>query len=120
MRTLKPRPQTLILRADRLSVELDGRSRTVQLAEHPDIAVLVNSIRATLNGDRDALRRDYTVTFDGDAGQWHLLLVPLQPGARKRVREIRIDGSQDRILTIAVQQTDGDHSLMTIHELPSP
>jgi hypothetical protein len=120
MRTLKPKPQTVILQANQLTVELGGRSRQLNLADHPDIAVLVDSIRATLNGDRQALQRDYMVSLDGDAAQWTMRLVPVGAKARARVRDIRIAGSQGAVRSIAVQQTDGDHSLMTIREQASP
>ena len=120
IRTLKPKPQTIILLANQLTVELGGRSHQLNLDDHPDIAVLVNSIRATLNGDRKVLQRDYVVSLSGDATQWTLNLAPVAPLARERVRAIRIDGRQGQVRSIAVQQTDGDHSLMTIRERTDP
>ncbi|MHB1667005.1 MAG: LolA-related protein [Thiomonas sp.] len=120
MRTLKPKPQTIILLANQLTVELGGRSHQLSLDDHPDIAVLVDSIRATLNGDRKVLQRDYVVSLSGDAAQWTLNLVPVDARARERVRAIRIDGRQGQVRSIAVQQTDGDHSLMTIRERTDP
>ncbi len=120
MRTLKPKPQTIILLANQLTVELGGRSHQLNLDDHPDIAVLVNSIRATLNGDLNLLQRDYLVGLSGDAARWTLNLVPVDPRARQRVRAIRIEGRQGQVRSIAVLQTDGDHSLMTIRERTDP
>ena len=120
MRTLKPKPQTIILLANQLTVELGGRSHQLNLDDHPDIAVLVNSIRATLNGDLNLLQRDYLVGLSGDAARWTLNLVPVDPRARQRVRAIRIEGHQGQVRSIAVLQTDGDHSLMTIRERTDP
>ena len=120
MRTLKPKPQTLILQGNQITSEMDGRSRQFDLRDHPDIAVLINSIRATLNGDRKALQRDFTVKLDGTAAHWDLSLTPVDAKARARVRSIRIGGRQGRVQTVAVQQADGDSSLMTIHEQPLP
>ncbi len=116
MRTLKPKPQTLVLQGDQLTVELDGRSRQLSLNGHPEIGALVASIRATLNGDRRALEQDYQVALDGDAAHWTLVLVPRAAKARAQVREIRIGGRRGRVRSIAVQQSDGDSSLMTIRE----
>ncbi len=118
MRTLKPKPQTLILQANQVTFEMDGRSHQFDLRDHPDVAVLINSIRATLNGDRKTLQRDYTTTLKGNAAKWELTLTPVDAKARARVRQIEIGGRQGRVQTIAVQQADGDSSLMTIHELP--
>lgn len=118
MRTIKPKPQTLILQANQVTVEMDGRSHQFDLRDHPDIAVLINSIRATLSGDGQALRRAYTTTVKGNAAKWELTLAPVDAKARARVRSIEIAGTQGRVQTIAVQQADGDSSLMTIHEQP--
>lgn len=118
MRTLKPKRQTLILQANQVTLEMDGRSHQFDLRDHPDIAVLINSIRATLNGDRKALQRDYTTTLDGTAASWELTLSPVDAKARARVRRIQIGGRQGQVQTIAVLQADGDSSLMTIHEQP--
>lgn len=120
MRTLKPRPQTLILQGNQITAEMDGRTRQFDLRDHPDVAVLVNSIRATLNGDRKALQRDFTVSLDGTAAQWELSLAPVDARARSRVRSIRIGGRRGRVQTITVQQADGDSTLMSIREQPLP
>jgi len=118
MRTIKPKPQTLILQANQVTVEMNGRSHQFDLRDHPDVAVLINSIRATLNGDRKALQRDFTTTLKGNAASWELTLTPVDAKARARVRNIQIGGSQGRVQTIAVQQADGDSSLITIQEQP--
>ena len=120
MRTLKPRPQTLILEGNRLTADFDGRIHHINLDDHPDAAVLVDSIRATLNGDRAALEREYTVTLVGDRAHWTLTLVPRDARARARVSEIRIAGRRGQVRSIAVEQADGDHSLMTIREQAEP
>ncbi|MDE2175441.1 MAG: outer membrane lipoprotein carrier protein LolA [Betaproteobacteria bacterium] len=118
MRTLKPKRQTLILQANQVTLEMDGRSHQFDLRDHPDVAVLINSIRATLNGDCKALQRDYTTTLDGTAASWELTLSPVDAKARARVRRIQIGGKQGQVQTIAVLQADGDSSLMTIREQP--
>lgn len=120
MRTLKPKPQTLILEGNRLTAEIDGRTHHINLDDHPDAAVLVDSIRATLNGDRAALQREYTVTLTGDRAHWTLTLVPIAARARARVSEIRIAGHRGQVRSIAVEQSDGDHSLMTIRAQATP
>lgn len=120
MRTLKPKPQTLVLEGNQLSAEIDGRTHHIDLDDHPDVAVLIDSIRATLTGDLDALRREYAVSLSGDRAHWSLHLVPSDARARARVSEIRIEGRRGQVRSIAVQQADGDHSLMTIREQPAP
>ena len=120
MRTLKPKPQTLILEGNRLSAAIDGRTHHINLDSHPDAAVLVDSIRATLNSDRAALQREYTVSLAGERARWALTLVPLAARARSRVREIRIVGRGGQIHSIAVEHADGDHTLLTLREQAAP
>src|SRR5262245_34162166 len=49
--TLTPRPESLVLEGDRLTLEAKGRRRTFALQEHPVIWAFVESIRSTLAGD---------------------------------------------------------------------
>ncbi|HQU14652.1 MAG: LolA-related protein [Gammaproteobacteria bacterium] len=120
MRTLKPRPQTLVVQGNQVSVEADGRRRQFSLRSHPEVAGLVDGIRATLNGNLRALTRDYRVTLEGDAARWSLTLVPLDATVRARVRQVRIGGRENWVRTIAVQQADGDHSSLIIQQHAMP
>ncbi len=120
MRTLKPKPQTLTLRASQLSIESDGNLRQINLDNYPYAAALVGSIRSTLNGDSLALQHNYTIKLSGDAARWNMTLVPIDARARARVKEIRISGRQDQVRQIEVDQADGDHSQMFIRPLSMP
>lgn len=120
MRTLHPRPQSVVVRGSQVTLELDGRSRVFALDEQPEVAALVDGIRATLDGDLAALQRAYTTRLRGTPRVWSLELVPRLPAARARIREIDIGGSQATVRSIAIYQADGDHSLMMLHELAAP
>jgi hypothetical protein len=114
-RLTKPKPEAVILDGDKLILERsNGRKLTLSLSERPEVSGFVESIRATLSGDRSALERFYTVTLNGSAEQWQLSLVPLQPQMLKIIAEIRIAGARDVIATIEFLQADGDRSVMTI------
>src|ERR1700720_3396338 len=56
-RTLLPRPETLVLAGGVLTGERGGRRRVLDLLRCPQILPFVESIRATLAGDRSALER---------------------------------------------------------------
>ena len=120
MRTLKPKPQTIVVQAGQVTVNLDGTPRQFSLADHPEIGALVDGIRATLNGDIAGLQQVYATTLSGTERLWTLKLVPRSGAARARVSEIDISGSGASVLSIAIDQADGDRSLMTIHELRAP
>lgn len=114
-RTLKPKAETVQLDGNKLTlVRSDGRSMQVSLSDRPEVSAFVESIRATLSGDRLALERYYAVTLDGTAAHWQLSLAPLQPRMRKVISLVRIAGIQAQVKTIEFEQADGDRSEMII------
>ena len=120
MRTLRPKRQTLTLIGNQLTIEASGHSQQFDLREHPDVATLIDGIRATLNGDLDSLQRHYDLTLDGQAAQWSLTLVPRDVKAHAHIRDIRISGIEGIVQTVTVEQADGDRSVMHIHPAASP
>ena len=113
-RTLKPKPETLILEHGIVTVQRGRHTYTLNLADYPQIVPLIDSIRATLAGDRAALERLFKLTFDGSLEHWSLLLLPSDPTVGKTVKQIRIEGARDAIHSVEIQQADGDRSLLTI------
>jgi hypothetical protein len=55
------------------------------------------------------------VDFDGDAEHWTLQLEPTNNDMRLYVKKIHIYGSGDKIRQIDTLESNGDHSVMTIH-----
>ncbi len=113
-RTLKPRPETLVLAGGVLSIRRGAHTRTLELAQHPQLAPWVECIRATLAGDRAALERYFQVDFSGSLAHWNLLLVPKDPARAATIAQIRISGEGAALHTLETRQTDGDHSVLTI------
>jgi hypothetical protein len=119
-RTLLPRAETLVLAGSMLTTERGGHTRVLDLHRYPQIQPFVESIRATLAGDRDALERVFHVEFAGTVRRWSLTLTPLDRQLQRTIRHVQIDGSQDQLLRVEVRQTDGDRSLMTLRPSASP
>ena len=118
-RTLTPRPETLVLEHGVLSATRGQRTRTLALTAYPQLAPLIESLRATLAGDRTALERAFGVRLDGDLSRWTLHLTPRDAAAVRLVTEVRIAGEQAQLRSVEVSQADGDRSLLTIgRELP--
>jgi hypothetical protein len=113
-RTLLPRAETLVLAGGVLTVERGGRRHVLDMHRYPQIQPFVESIRATLAGDRSALERVFHVDFAGSVERWELTLVPLDRPMAKIIAQVRIDGSRDQLLRIEIRQADGDRSLMTL------
>ena len=113
-RTLKPKPETVILQHGVITAQRGHHTYVLNLSDYPQIVPLIDSIRATLAGDRTALERSFKVTFDGSLEQWTLTLTPSDPVAAKSVRQIRIEGARDAMHSVEIQQADGDRSLLSI------
>ena len=113
-RILKPRPETLVLAHGVLSATRGKHTRTMELAAWPQVAPLLESLRATLTGDRAALERVFSVELEGDAARWTLRLTPHDPEAARAVARVIITGENANLETVEVLQADGDRSLLTI------
>jgi hypothetical protein len=113
-RTLSPKPETVVVDAERVTLERAGKRYAMGLRDNPGIAVLVESIRATLGGDLGALTRTYSVALDGAAGDWKLRLRPLDPAVATLVERIEISGANAEVRTVEIFQADGDRSVMAI------
>ncbi len=94
----------------------DAPPIVLMLNEHPEIGVLIESIRATLSGDGQALRRVFDISLAGTLDHWQIVLQPHDPAQRGILQWMRITGYTDRISAIDTQQGDGDHAEMTILE----
>ena len=119
-RTLKPKPETLVLDGDILTFERGQRKHVLQLRDYPEVAGMIESIRATLAGDREALERVYQLALDGSNERWTLVLTPLDPKVGAVIARIRMEGVKDTVRSVEILQADGDRSLMTIEKRAPP
>jgi len=119
-RTLLPHAENLVLAGGVLTVERAGRRHVLDLHRYPQIQPFVESIRATLAGDRSALERVFRVDFDGSVEHWRLTLVPLNPQLTRSVAQVQIDGARDQLRRVEIRQIDGDRSLMTLRTPAAP
>lgn len=118
-RTLAPKPENLVLDGDMLTVERDGKRYTMPLQNYPEIAAFIESIRATLAGNRDALERYYKLGVEGRASRWTLTLTPADSRMAAAISQVRIEGRQDALDQVEIRQADGDRSVMKIRPAPS-
>ncbi|MGZ5038301.1 MAG: LolA family protein [Usitatibacter sp.] len=117
-RTLKPRPETVTVDRERMVLERGGKRHSLVLREQPQVAVLVESMRATLAGDLASLTRAYSVALEGTPAGWRLVLRPLDPGLASLVERVEIGGAKAQVSKVEIFQADGDRSVMTISPAP--
>jgi hypothetical protein len=116
-RTLKPRPESVVVDREMVTLERGGKRHSLALRDNPAIAVLIESIRGTLAGDLALLTRTYSAGLEGDSARWKLVLRPLDPNLGVLVERVEIGGSQSQVRTVEIFQADGDRSLMTLSPL---
>ena len=112
--TLSPKPESMVVDQDTLTVEMRGRKRSLQIQDYPVLWAFVESIRGTLKGDLSALQQFYQVKLEGSRQAWQLQLQPTEKKMSALIQVIVIRGSKDRIATIEIIESDGDRSVMTV------
>jgi hypothetical protein len=113
-RTLKPRFESLVLEGGVISAQRGRHHYVLDLKQYPQVVPFIESIRATLAGDRAALERTFKVDLAGNFEEWTLVLAPLDSKLAKTVKEIHIEGEKDLIRLVEIREADGDRSLLTI------
>jgi outer membrane lipoprotein-sorting protein len=116
-RTVSPKPENLVVDGDHVTIERNGHRYTLALAQYPQVAGFIESIRATLAGNRYALEQLYRVAIAGHGDDWTLTLTPLDTRMRKVISTITLDGTRDRLRTVTIRQGDGDHSVMRLQDV---
>ena len=116
-RTLKPWPESLVLDGDTLTMRNGKRKLVMQLEQYPQVAAMVESIRATLAGDHKALGRVYHLRLDGTLADWTLLLTPRSADVSVVVARIELQGDHNLVHTVEIDQSDGDRSVMHIEPM---
>ena len=100
------------------SVTMENRTlqqtRTFSLASSAPVSAFVESMRATLAGDRMALERHYRVQLEGKPEAWTMTLLPREEKLAALVKSIRIAGVRERLKRIEVDEASGDRSVMLI------
>jgi len=115
-RTIKPKAERMLLERNMITLERGKNKFAIDLNESPELSALIESIRATLAGDRRSLELNYVVALTGSREQWKLALTPSDFQARQKVKRITLSGIAGEVREVEVLQADGDRSVMTIEK----
>jgi len=113
-RTLTPRPETMAVDGNTLTLSRGGRTRTMTLDSMPELLGMVEAMRSTLNGDARSLLRYFRGTVSGSADRWSLELQPIDDRLAAQVRTVRLSGRAGEVLGIEMEFVGGDRSVMQI------
>ncbi|CAN7181481.1 outer membrane lipoprotein carrier protein LolA [Variovorax sp. LjRoot290] len=113
-RTLTPRPETMAVDGNTLTLSRGGRTRTMTLDSMPELLGMVEAMRGTLNGNTQSLARYFRTSVSGTPDKWTLDLVPIDEKLAAQVRTLRLSGRAGEVLGIEMEFIGGDRSVMSI------
>ena len=113
-RTLSPKQETLLLEGNRLSLQRDRQTLSIDLASQPQALAFIDSIRGILAGNRQALEQNYSLHLAGRLDQWTLTLLPRDMKIAELVLRITVQGSRGQLRSIDYLQADGDRTELRI------
>jgi hypothetical protein len=121
-------PQRELVRIEGSIVTYEGapvrgstQKRAFALSDAPQLAALIESLRATLAGDLPALRRHYEVSLTAPQGEqgWQLTLVPRDRALRDAVARIVLRGTAGEVGAVEIVEANGDLALLRITPMPA-
>ena len=113
-RTLTPRPETMAVDGNTLTLSRGGRTRTMTLDSMPELLGMVEAMRGTLNGNTQSLARYFRTSVSGTPDKWTLDLMPIDEKLAAQVRSLRLTGKAGEVLGIEMEFIGGDRSVMVI------
>jgi hypothetical protein len=119
------KPQREVVRIEGTTVTYEGapgrgevQKRTFALADAPQLAALIESLRATLAGDLAALRRHYEVALSTSASAgWQLTLTPRERTLRDVIEKIVLHGAGSDVGAVEIVDAGGDLTLLRINPI---
>ena len=93
--TTAPRYESLVVDGDRLTVSdgPDATPRVFDVGAHPELGVLIATIRGAVSGDLALLRRFYEISGTGTPAGWSITLQPRDPAVAALVKRVTLVGA---------------------------
>lgn len=116
----KPTPEDDIIDGGTVTVSKPAEGRRVELAlaDYPALEAFAESLRAPLAGDLAALARHWRPSLGGSRKRWLLALAPIRPELAAVVRLVRLEGEEDRLVRMEIDEANGDQSSLSFEPLP--
>ncbi len=115
--TQKPKPESMVLDKDLLTLSREKQTFSINLASQPEALAFVDSIRGTLSGNRAALEKNYALHLAGSSDKWVLTMLPREEKIANFVQRIVVSGNRGQMRHIEYLQADGDRSVLAIEPL---
>ena len=110
-KVISPMPSTALIAQGSLTFASEGERQEFDLHEQPLVAGFVDSFRYVLAGDRQALERTYTISFqESENGVWELRLRPRSEPLDQFLREMVLRGRSTQVQTMRMIEVSGDET----------
>lgn len=118
-RVERPDPSVALIADGRLRMRQGTRVEELSVTENPVLRGFVDSFRAVLAGDREALARFYRAQYrpDRETGAWELVLTPRDAALARFVQEIRLRGQGAVIAEMRMLEVNGDETRTTFRDV---
>lgn len=113
-KTLAPRPESMVVEGNIVTLTRNGRTRSLALDASPEMEAIVEAVRGTLTGNATSLQQHFKLAVAGSSEQWTLELKPATPRLSVMLDSVRIAGKRSELRTVEMRLADGDRSVMQI------
>ncbi|MGH8124771.1 MAG: LolA-related protein [Rhodanobacteraceae bacterium] len=114
----KPFKETATIGDGELSVRRgSGRIHRVSLARAPQVGAMLAGFRAMLGGDASMLRKEFTLSAQGDDASWAMTLLPRDAQLKRKLVSIVIEGRGREARCITLRDSNGDSSIMLVGKM---
>ncbi|WP_298224733.1 LolA-related protein [Acidocella sp.] len=114
--TFAPARQNFVLRGNIVTLTINGKTKHFTLSQAPQLAGLVEGVRATLAGDLPTLQHYYELSLSGRLAHWQLIMRPHNVGLARINAVMCVTGAGDRITEIDSTSAKGGETIMQVDE----
>ena len=116
----KPVEEHYVIENTIVTVSKPGESASLQLklSDYPALEAFAEGLRAPLSGNLETLRRYWKPSLGGSWRHWLLALVPVQPELASLIRSVRLEGENDHLTRMTLEETNGDQSTLDFMRTP--
>jgi hypothetical protein len=117
---MTPVAEDYVIEGEKVTVtqSTGGSPLELVLSDHPALDAFAASLQAPLAGDLESLTRHWRPSLGGSRKKWLLALTPIQPQLAALIRTVRLEGREDRLTAISIEETSGDSSVLSFSPLP--
>ena len=116
----KPVEEHYMIENTIVTVSKPGESASLQLklSDYPALEAFAEGLRAPLSGNLETLRRYWKPSLGGSWRHWLLALVPVEPELASLIRSVRLEGENDHLIRMTLEETNGDQSILDFMRTP--